>query len=461
MIEQYKYSKNKIKPIIPKKNKSFNYKNFFSKIRKSSMHNPDKRNSLGSIPSKFDNYIFNLKNESKNKDIKINNKFKAENTFFIDDIFTKEHLSWGNYGTGNNIKIRGNILKFSVNNDLKDLGKKSEYDKKNIDSFKSFYSYSKNTNKSTNLTNINISKLNINFNNNSQILKKTKSEPKMKFSKEDRYLNIYYKNKILNKYYPGPGDYNPKNNIESKNNFRYHSLFKERTSFPIFDIKAPTADIGPGSYDISRDVNIPGGNFSKLKKYDSFNSPFNISDKEIKACPGSNNLPGSINIKNIFKNNFFFMINSPRKEKLEKKLGIERSENDIEINKSKNENKKENIKENKYWDKGRSISTDWIFSKLEKKIKEKIREGGLLSEKLNEQKNKLEFKINENQYYLKNENENEIEKNKGKVFSFSKIPRFQDTSNKHVPGPSYYDPDKILFAIKQKKYFNAKEDGWI
>ena len=155
------------------------------------------------------------------------------------------------------------------------------------------------------------------------------------------------------------------------------------------------------------------------------------------------------------------MINSPRKEKLEKKLGIERSENDIEINKSKNENKKENIKENKYWDKGRSISTDWIFSKLEKKIKEKIREGGLLSEKLNEQKNKLEFKINENQYYLKNENENEIEKNKGKVFSFSKIPRFQDTSNKHVPGPSYYDPDKILFAIKQKKYFNAKEDGWI
>ena len=261
MIEQYKYSKNKIKPIIPKKNKSFNYKNFFSKIRKSSLHNPFKRNSLGSIPSKFDNYIFNLKKESKKKDIIINNKFKSENSFYIDDIFTKEHLSWANYGTGNNIKIRGNILKVSVNNDLKNSGKKSEFDKKNIDSFKSYYSYSMNsinTNKSTNLTNNNLNNLDLYFNNNkSQILKKTKSEPKMKFSKEDRYFNIYYKNKILKKYYPGPGDYNPKNNIRNKINFRYYSLFKGRTSFPIFDIKATTADIGPGSYDISKEVNIP------------------------------------------------------------------------------------------------------------------------------------------------------------------------------------------------------------
>ena len=157
------------------------------------------------------------------------------------------------------------------------------------------------------------------------------------------------------------------------------------------------------------------------------------------------------------------MINSPRKVNLEKKLGIERNDNEIEINKNKNEikNKLENIKENKNWEKGRSINTDWIFSKLEKKIKEKIKEGGFLPEKINDKKNKLEFKINDSQYYLKNENENEIDKSKGKVFSFSKIPRFQNSSKNHVPGPSYYDPDKILYGIKLKKYFNAKEDGWI
>ena len=157
------------------------------------------------------------------------------------------------------------------------------------------------------------------------------------------------------------------------------------------------------------------------------------------------------------------MINSPRKEKLEKKFGIERNDNDIEIKKSKNEirYKKENIKENNYWDKGRSINTDWIFSKLEKKIKEKIREGGFLSEKIDDKNRKLEFKINESQYLFKNENENEFEKSKGKVFSFSKIPRFLDTSNKHVPGPSYYDPERILYGLKLKKYFNAKENGWI
>ena len=63
--------------------------------------------------------------------------------------------------------------------------------------------------------------------------------------------------------------------------------------------------------------------------------------------------------------------------------------------------------------------------------------------------------------YINDINENNIEKNKGKVFSFSKIPRFYNTSNKHVPGPSYYDPEKILYGLKLKKSFNAKENVWI
>ena len=193
-----------------------------------------------------------------------------------------------------------------------------------------------------------------------------------------------------------------------------------------------------------------------MKKYDNFNSPFNISDKEINTSPAANNLPGSINIKNIKQKNYFFMENSPKKEKLEKKYGIER--NDIEINKKsiyKNDNNKY-----KNWDKGRSINTDWIFSKLEKKIREKIKEGGYLLENMKEKAEKEVKKIG-NIYYMDNQNENNDEKYKGRVFTFSKIPRFYNASNKHVPGPSYYDPDKILYGIKLKKYFNAKENVWI
>ena len=465
MAESYKHSRNIIKENNHKTNKIYYFKNFMSKITKRPTFNAFGRKSLGSIPSKFDNYIFNLQNESENSNnndnsLKLKTKFKSQNSLYINDIFQKDHTPWNYYGSGNDIKIKGHLLKFSVNNDLKNLGKKSDLDKKNIDSFKPFYSYSINTNanKSANLSNNisnNCSTLNKSMDLKKKILK-NKSMPKMKFSKEDRYHNIYYKDKIIQKYYPGPGDYDPRLDIETKNNFRYYSLFKEKSSYSVYDIKTPTADVGPGSYDLLKEVNVPGGNFSKLKKYDSFNSPFNISDKEINTNPGANNLPGAINIKNIKKKNYFFMENSPKKEKLEKKYGIER--NDIEINKSniyKNDNNK-----NKNWEKGRSINTDWIFSKLEKKIKEKIREGGYLLENIKE-KSRNELKKTGNIYFMDNQNENNDEKYKGKVFSFSKIPRFYNASNKHVPGPSYYDPDKILYGIKLKKYFNAKENVWI
>lgn len=467
MADYYKHSRNKILLKHPKSLKNFDFKkNFYSKIRKDPMYNAFKKKSLGSIPSKFDNYLFNLQNEStsNNNNLKLKKKFQSDNSLFINDIFKKDHLSWNNFGSGNNIELKGNLLNFSINNDLKNSGQKSEFDKKNIDSFKSLFSYSINTNKSTNLSNNisnnfdNIKNKNQNINNtNKKIMFKNKSESKMKFPKEDRYLNIYYKNQIIERYYPGPADYDPKMELDNKNNYRYYSLFKGRTSFPLRDIRSPTADIGPGSYDFSKDLNIPGGNFSKLKKYDNFNSPFKKSDKEIKNGPGSNNLPGSINIKNINKKNYFFMINSPRKIKLEKKLGIERNTN--EINKTKDEKKIENICENKNWEKGRSINTDWIYSTLEKKIKEKIKEGNLLFDIINEKGNDKEFILNENYFYMNNGNE--IDKNKGKLFSFSKIPRFYDPFNKHVPGPSYYDPEKILYGLKLKKNFNVKENGWI
>ena len=64
--------------------------------------------------------------------------------------------------------------------------------------------------------------------------------------------------------------------------------------------------------------------------------------------------------------------------------------------------------------------------------------------------------INKNNY-----RNNELLKYRGKMFSFSKIPRFLSPPRKHFPGPSYYDPNKIIAGIKLKKYFNAKEEGWL
>ena len=458
MTEINIHSRNKNLTNFQTNHKSADLKHFFTKIKKSPVFNAFQRKSLGSIPSKFDNFIFNIKKDPKNRErLKLNKKFKSENDLFINDIFENEHRPWGNYGTGNSIEIKGNILKFSVNNDLKNLSKKSEFNNKNIDSFNSVYSYDINTNKSTNLTN-NIDNNNNNFSKNDnkrKIIYKNNSEPKMNFSKEDRYYNIYYKNKILNQYLPGPGDYDLQNNNENRNNFRYYSLFKGKSTFPIFEIKSPTADIGPGSYDILKDENIPGGIFSKLKKYDNFNSPFNISDKDIQTSPGSNNQTSSFNIKNICKKNYFFMIKSPRKEKLEIKLGLNRNDKEI-ISHKINEYRK---KENNNWEKGRSINTNWINSKLEKKIKEKIKEGNIL-EKINEKNNEFELNINDNNNNT-NTKEIKIPKKLRKVFSFNKIPRFYDPISKHVPGPSYYDPEKILNGIKLKKSFNVKEDGWI
>lgn len=443
-----------------KNNKNADLKLFLSKIKKEPMFNAFGRKSLGSIPSKFDNFLFNLDKEKKpnSKYFKLKKKFKEENNLYINDIFIKDHSSWKNYGTGNNIEFKGNVLKFSVNNDLKNLGKKSEFDSKNIDSFKSFYSYSNpiNTNKSTSLTNnIDINNRSLNDSHFIRRINKNRSVPKMKFSKEDRYFNIYYKNEIIEKYLPGPADYSPEKDLD-KHNYRYYSLFKAKSSFPLIEIKSTTAGVGPGSYDLLKEKNIPGGTFSKLKKYANFNNPFIINDKDIKTNFGANNLPGSINIKDIFRKNYFFMINSPRKEKLEKKLGLIRNDNDKgkgkEINKNINEKKNKNVN----WVKGKSINIDWINSKLEKKIKEKLKEGNILYENIDEHDNECENIINQI-----NNNDKQIIKKRGKMFSFNKIPRFFEPSSKHVPGPSYYDPEKILQGIKLVRNFNAKEDNWI
>ena len=170
--------------------------NNFWKLRRGSNYNAFHRKNLGSIPSKFDNFIFKLPDESKTNLTSTLQPIilQDENLCFRRDIFKLDHKSWRNFGSGNSIELKGNSLKFSVNNNLKNIKKnKSEYDLTNIESFKTIYS---NTNNSTaqSAKNNNIkdkekqkeSKENKNDAENNDDFKKKTKFINNKFNREDR-----------------------------------------------------------------------------------------------------------------------------------------------------------------------------------------------------------------------------------------------------------------------------------
>ena len=266
------------------KDKDINIKfkklNNFWKIRRGSNYNAFHRKNLGSIPSKIDNFIFKLPDESKTNLTTTLQPImlQDENLCFRKDIFMSEHKSWKNFGSGNSIELKGNSLKFSVNNTLKNLKKnKSEYDLSNLESFKTLYSY---TNNSTAQSVINkdskdkakdkkedkndedkLDKSKEEINLSTSIYKDFKNKSKSlisKFNREDKYDNIYYKNEILNKYYPGPGEYESDEYILNnlKKPLRYNSLFKYKSTFPLIELKSTMYNIGPGSYNSYKKKNF-------------------------------------------------------------------------------------------------------------------------------------------------------------------------------------------------------------
>ena len=171
--------------------------NDFSKIRKGSVHNAYVRKNLGSIPSKFDNFIFKLPEESKSNLSSVIKPMMVhdENLRFRQDIFKRDHKSWSNFGSGNSIELKGNTIKFMVNNSLKE-GKRntSEYDASNIESFKTLYSNSNNSTNHTFYNNNNYSK----DMNKDNISSSDKNELSDRTKNISSLLNLESKNK--NKY---------------------------------------------------------------------------------------------------------------------------------------------------------------------------------------------------------------------------------------------------------------------
>ena len=477
------------------KDKDINIKfkklNNFWKIRRGSNYNAFHRKNLGSIPSKIDNFIFKLPDESKtNLTTTLQPMmFQDENLCFRKDIFMREHKSWKNFGSGNSIELKGNSLKFSVNNTLKNLKKnKSEYDLSNLESFKTLYSY---TNNSTAQSVINkdnkdkdkdkenkndedkLDKLKEDKNISTNVYKDYNNKSKSlgnKFNREDRYDNIYYKNEILNKYYPGPGDYEVDEYIHNnqKKPLRYNSLFKYKSTFPLIELKSTMYNIGPGSYNSYRKKELQFGSFSKLKKEDNINSIFgNNKDENTNIGPGWLDLPGGIKVHEQHKMNHYFLVVPEKEENLEKKYGIERNEI---IQRNKDYNKFGEYNAIPRWsskEKTKDFNNDWINKNLEIKINEEKLKGNIvdINENINTEEN--EEKTKQDVYYwakmvndqLKEGKEN-AKKRKG-AYTFSKIPKLIRENN-HVPGPGYYPPEKILNGIKLKKEFNSNIDlNWI
>ena len=473
--------------------------NDFTKIRKGSIYNAYARKNLGSIPSKFDNFIFKLPEESKSNLSSVIQPMMAqnENLCFRKDIFKREHKSWSNFGSGNSIELKGNTIKFMVNNTLREGKRTSEFDSNTIDNFKTIYS---NTNNSTNHTfyNNNISSKEINkeyvssdktdlsdrskniscmLNLESKIKNKSKSLTNI-FAKEDRYNNVHYQRQLLSKYYPGPGEYE-QNTIKdyfNQNNFqfRYNSLFKLKSSFPLIELKETTYNVGPGSY--LRSTFKPNsilGKFSKAKKgmgekkqpkeEDNY---YTDRDKEYPE------LPGGISVHDKDRMNYFFIKKKNKEEKLEKKCGI--------IEDDEKEKKKKKNDTNIYgeyeikprWgskEKTKDFNNDWVNQSLEKKILEEKKKGNIIDMQgnMNEEDLNEKNKVKQDTIYWARIAKEEIKKGKEEAkkkkcaYTFSKIPKLV-RENKHVPGPGYYEPDKILKAIKQKKKFNYNmEMNWI
>ena len=449
--------------------------NYFRKIRRGSNYNAYQRQNLGSIPSKIDNFIFKLPDEStKNLTATLSPTIlNDENICCRNDLFKQEHKSWKNFGSGNSIELKGNALKFSVNNNIKNMKKnKSDFDSSNVDRFKTLYS---NADNSTTQSLINkesvrdIDKDSINeYFENSKIislngLKEKNNQSKSltnTFNKEERYDNIFYKRELINKYYPGPGDYDTEeysiNN--KKKQLRYDSLFKCKSSFPLLNRNNTKYRIGPGSYNTFNIKPVKGGVFSKLKKV----TPFEINPENNNVGPGWLDLPGGINIRERYRKSHVFMVEPEKEENLEKKYGIERKE---VIAKNDDINKYGEFNVIPRWnerDKTKDFNNDWINTKLRCKIKEEKLKGNIVD--LNGDLDIKNKNIRQDVYYWAknvidelNCGKEKAKKKKG-VYTFSKIPKLVREDN-HYPGPGYYEPEKIY---KLRKGFNINSGkNWI
>ena len=297
----------------------------------------------------------------------------------------------------------------------------------------------KSTKSSINLSNIQQEKL---YKTNSLISQneinkiiKTKSYNNLFKNKEERFSEMY-KKEFIDKYLPGPGQYEIKNNLSNNSNIRYNSLFIPSNTIKERNTLINNGIPGPGTYDILKNEekkNCIVKMDSKLKRFKDFK-------KEI-VGPGSyfpnnlikyNDFNWSKNIpSSFFKKDISFCSESVNRENILSKY--------IDIHKQEKYTPgpgEYNLKSNFEY---KSLSDRKEKRKNNFLISDKIREqyhNSLLIEELILQNRKNENKVNNKKNKFQNST-----KNIRSPF-LSKVQRLVIYPKKHVPGPCYYGNEK-------------------
>jgi hypothetical protein len=356
-------------------------KNKFGKIFKGTNYPAFQKQTLGTIPSKYDSFLFQKQSPPE--------KFKSERIKIFE---SPKYYSY---------ELYGNTVKFSF---FPKNNEKIEQSENQLNS----------------------------FNNNN----------KKYFGGENRFNNIIYRDLEINKYYPGPGQYEI--NEETLPKYKYNSIFSSKRNYSL--INKEINNLGPGSYTYKFPKSEKKIIFSKEKKYPKYNSIFNNDPDDTLIGPGFFDFPSCFEIHNKDRLSPFF-INKPKKKiNLEKKYIID------EINE----------KQNKEWSLNddmpifvKQSQDDWIKSELNKRMKNDNNK--LLK------KNKSISAYNELNAFRIRMHEYSIQKGKvNKGFALNNEPKFKTINKKHVPGPCYYNCENIIKSMKNKKNFHTKiKDFWI
>ena len=358
------------------------------KIINSTIHNAYNKKALSSIPNGVEVFLFDTNKEKDellfNKINNLINKHKKLKNLTSEKTRTKSSINLSNYQKENLFKTKSQITQ----NDKNQLNKTKSY--------------------------------NYLFKNN-----------------EERFSEMN-KKEFIDKYLPGPGQYEINNKLNNNSNIRYNSLFIPSNTTKERNTLINNGIPGPGTYDIlnyEEKKNCIVKMDSKLKRFKDFK-------KEI-VGPGSyfpnnlikyNDFNWSKKIpSSFFKNNISFCSDNVKKENLLRKyINIHKQEI---ISPGPGEY---NLKSNFDY---KCLSDRIVKRKNNYLISDKIREeyhNSLLIEELI-MKNKINEYNNNNRKKIKYENSS---KNIRSPF-LSKVERLVIYPKKHVPGPCYYGNEKI------------------
>ena len=259
-------------------------------------------------------------------------------------------------------------------------------------------------------------------------------------------------NTYLNRFYPGPSDYQKdvinRDFYHSSNVFKYTSLFKQNSSQFLFD---KTNHLGPGCYyrDKSNDAYKIPIIFKREKKF------FNLKDK-IREKSGEISGPGLFDIKSCFdlsdrkRPNYYFMQHSDINVNYEDKYNKYEKERHIAEKQRIYDLKKRRIRQNY-----NTFFKDEVY-KYQKQYLNQHKE-------IKKNRSKKEIEVQRFRDMLKFQMEiyantrEQIKLKKG--FASISTKKGIDYKNNHVPGPCYYDYNKILYFLNTKKHHHNKKNG--